>query len=162
MKKMYRNNKTLFILLMIALICIIISSILLFKYFYFGNGQTKYGDRLKGIENVEIKEEKKNEVRDFFAESDKVVSSSMTITGKIIYIKVVFNEKASLVEAESLAVKSLDKFSDEEKNFYDFEFTLYQEANENGDGFRIMGAKNAHGSNLLWNNNNATTTVDGN
>ena len=160
MKKMFRENKTLFILLMIALVCIIISFILLFKYFYFGNGQSKYGDRLKGIESVTITEEKKSDVKTFLEENEKVTSASVGITGKIVYIKINFTEKASLPEAESLAVKSLEKFSDEEKNFYDFSFTLYQEANENGDGFRIMGAKNVNGSNLVWNNNNATTTVD--
>ena len=160
MKKMFRENKTLFILLMIALVCIIISFILLFKYFYFGNGQSKYGDRLKGIESVTTTEEKKSDVKTFLEENEKVTSASVGITGKIVYIKINFTEKASLPEAESLAVKSLEKFSDEEKNFYDFSFTLYQEANENGDGFRIMGAKNVNGSNLVWNNNNATTTVD--
>ena len=82
----------------------------------------------------------------------------MAITGKIVYIKINFNESASLVEAESVAVKALDNFSDSEKAFYDFEFTLAQAATDKTEGFKIMGAKNVNGSNLVWNNNNATTS----
>ena len=78
------------------------------------------------------------------------------IPSNTIYIKINFNEKATLVEAQSIAVKSLEKFTEDEKKFYDFEFTLYQESTEQKEGFRIMGAKNVNGSNLVWNNNNAT------
>ena len=160
MKKMYKENKTLFIILLVALICIIISGALLFKYFYFGNGQTKYGDRLKGIEEVSITDEHKDEIVKSIEEDEKVINANLLVTGKIIYIKINFDNKATLPEAQSVAVKSLDKFSDTEKGFYDIQYTLYQEANEDGNGFRIMGAKNVNGTNLVWNNNNATTTKD--
>jgi cell division protein YceG involved in septum cleavage len=161
MKKLYDSNRTLFILISIALVCILISVVLLFKYFYFGNGETKYGDRLDGIENVQISDADISDIKSNI-ESNKLVSSaSVNVTGKIVYIKINFKESASLVEAESVAVKSLDKFSESEKAFYDFEFTLYQDATEKTEGFRIMGAKNVNGSNLVWNNNNATSSSDG-
>ena len=157
MKKLYNENRTLFIILTIAIVCIFISLVLLLKYFYFGNGQTKYGDRLQGIENVKIDDNKINDVKSSIQLEDKVSSVSMNVNGKIIYIKINFNNNATLVEAQSIAVKSLEKFSDDEKKFYDFEFTLYQDSTEQKEGFRIMGAKNVNGSNLVWNNNNATT-----
>lgn len=160
MKKLYKENRTLFILIIIALSCILISLILLFKYFYFGNGSSKYGDRLDGIENVSISDETENKVKDTIDSNKLVSSSSINIAGKIIYIKITFNDTASLVEAKSIAVKSLDEFSDAEKAYYDFEYTLYQEASDKVEGFRIMGAKNVNGSNLVWNNNNATSSSD--
>ena len=46
------------------------------------------------------------------------------------------------------------------ENFYDFEFTLKQNATEKTEGFLIMGAKNVNGSNLVWNNNNSTSEED--
>ena len=55
MKKAISNNKAIFLMITIILICAVLSIILLFKYFYFGNGGTKYGDRLDGIEEVEIR-----------------------------------------------------------------------------------------------------------
>ena len=160
MKKMYNENRTLFIILMIALVCILISFILLFKYFYFGNGQSKYGDRLQGIETVEINNNRIDEIKNNISQDPIVSSINIDIIGKIIYTKIIFNESATLVEAESVAVKSLELFTDDEKNYYDFEFTLYQDSTEQKEGFRIMGAKNVNGSNLVWNNNNATTSEE--
>ena len=46
-----------------------------------------------------------------------------------------------LEEAEGVALKSLDEFSDEEKAFYDFNFTLKQNSTENSDGFIINDRK---------------------
>lgn len=157
-KKFWQENKVLATMTFIIIVCIIICVALLLKYFYFGNGGTKYGDRLDGIENVMITEDKKNEVKEALEAAEIVDSAKVEITGKIVYTRIVFGEKATLVEAESLAVKALDYFSDEEKGFYDFSFTLIQEASANNEGFKIMGAKNVNGSNLVWNNNNVDTT----
>lgn len=159
MKKLYYENKTLFIVLAVAIGCILISFILLLKYFYFGNGQTKYGDRLQGIETVKIDDNRINDIKSSIQMEDKVSSVNINISGKIIYTKIIFNSSATLVEAESIAVKSLEKYSEEEQKYYDYEFTLYQDSTEEKEGFRIMGAKNVNGSNLVWNNNNATTTT---
>ena len=160
MKKILKENRTLFILMIVAIVCIVVSVLLLFKYFYFGNGGSNYGDRLEGIENVVISDDKKREVSSKIEENNLVDSATTTVTGKRVDIRIVFNEKASLVDAEGVALKSLDNFSDEEKAFYDFEFTLKQNATEKTEGFLIMGAKNVNGSNLVWNNNNSTSEED--
>ena len=160
MKKILKENRTLFILMIVAIVCIVVSVLLLFKYFYFGNGGSNYGDRLEGIENVRISDDKQREVSSKIEENTLVDSATTTVTGKRVDIRIVFNEKASLVDAEGVALKSLDNFSDEEKAFYDFEFTLKQNATEKTEGFLIMGAKNVNGSNLVWNNNNSTSEED--
>ena len=160
MKKYLKENRTLFILLTVAAACIVISTILLFKYFYFGNGGSKYGNRLDGIESVEIKKDKQEEVVSKIKEDKLVENATILITGKRVDIKIVFNDSTNLTDAKGVAVKSLDSFSDEEKSFYDFEYTLKQEATEKAEGFLIMGAKNVKGSNLVWNNNNSTTSSE--
>lgn len=161
MKKLYHENKTLFVLLTVALVCIVLSIILLFKYFYFGNGETKYGNRLDGIESVTISDDALSDAESKIKDNKLVSNATVKVTGKIVYIKITFDVAASLVEGESVAVKSLDYFTEAEKAFYDFNYTLYQESTSDKDGFIIMGAKNVNGSNLVWNNNNATTSSDG-
>lgn len=160
MKKFFKENKTLFILMVVAIVCIIVSIVLLFKYFYFGNGGSNYGDRLEGIENVRINDDKQQEIAAQIDSNPIVEKSSVIITGKRIDIRIVFDEKATLIDAQGVALKSLDNFSDEEKSYYDFEFTLKQEATEKTEGFLIMGAKNVNGTNLVWNNNNSTSEED--
>ncbi len=160
MKKFLKENKTLTILFIIAVICVVVSITLLFKYFYFGNGGSKYGTRLEGIENVTINENKKNDVIKNIESSEKVEKASMTINGKRIDIKIVFTSDTNLTEAENIAVLALDNFSNEEKAFYDFEFTIKQEATETTEGFLLMGAKNVNGTNLVWVNNNSSTSKE--
>jgi len=144
-------------MLLIIITCVIVSVFLLLKYFYFGNGSSKYGDRLDGIENVMITDEKKMNVVNKLKEDKKVLDAKVTVTGKIIYIRIVFNAGTHLDDAKSIAVKSLEEFSDEEMKFYDLNFTLKSDATDSVDGFTIMGAKNVNGSNLVWNNNNAVS-----
>ena len=160
MKKYLKENKTLAVLLIIAVVCIVISITLLFKYFYFGNGGSKYGTRLEGIENVTISDESKNNTIKNLETTEKVEKASMTINGKRIDIKIVFKSDATLTEAQNIALLSLDNFTEEEKAFYDFEFTIKQEATETAEGFLLMGAKNVNGTNLVWVNNNSSTSKE--
>ena len=160
MKKFLKENKTLLILMIIAIVCIVVSILLLFKYFYFGNGGSKYGTRLEGIEKVQITETKQSEIVTKLEENDIVEKANITIIGKRIDIRLVFTSKATLEDAKNIAVKALENFSEDELKFYDVEFTLKQEEAEKVEGFLIMGAKNVNGSNLVWNNNNKTTSEE--
>ena len=160
MKKFLKENKTLTILFLIAVICIVVSVVLLFKYFYFGNGGSKYGSRLEGIENVTITDESKNNTINNIESNEKVEKVSITINGKRVDIKIIYTSDATLTEAQNIAVLSLDNFSDSEKAFYDFEFTIKQEATETTEGFLLMGAKNVNGTNLVWVNNNSSTSKE--
>lgn len=156
-KKFYQNNRVFVILMSIVLVCIIIMSICLISYFYGGKDSSVYGERLDGIESVKIEESRQNELEKKIDESSLIDSSNITVTGKIVYVKINFVDTASLVEAQGKALEILDEFSDEEKKIYDFHFTLKQKKNENGSGFIISGAKNVNGTNLVWNNNNEVT-----
>lgn len=144
-------------MLLIIIACIGVSIGLLLKYFYFGNGGSKYGDRLDGIEAVLIADDKKNEVANSLKEEKNVKDATVTVTGKIIYIRIAFEAGADLETSKSIAVKSLEQFSEDEKKFYDVNFTLVSDKTDNSDGFTIMGAKNVNGTNLVWNNNNAVS-----
>ena len=109
---------------------------------------------MDGIDKVAITDSKRLDVEAKAKESKGVSNAEVLVTGKIIYIRISFDTTVSLVDAQSTAVKLLEEFSDEEKNFYDIQFTLVQDATDNSAGFKIMGAKNVNGLNLVWNNNN--------
>ena len=159
MKKFIRNNKAICFMVLIIIACIGISVALLLKYFYFGNGGSKYGDRLDGIEAVEINDTKKESLVNSIKEGKNVDDAKVLVSGKIIYIRIAFEAGADLDTSKSIAVKSLEQFSEEEKKFYDVHFTLVSEKTDTNEGFTIMGAKNVNGTNLIWNNNN--TVSDG-
>lgn len=141
-------------MILIIIACVGISAALLLKYFYYGNGGSKYGDRLDGIELITISDDKKNSVVEDIKQRKNVKDAKVEVSGKIIYIRIAFNAGADLDTSKAIAVKTLEQFSDEEKAFYDVHFTLVSEKNEVSDGFTIMGSKNVNGTNLIWGNNN--------
>ena len=158
MRKAISNNKAIFLMITIILICAVLSIILLFKYFYFGNGGSKYGDRLDGIEEVLITDSDKENVINTLKESEDIEDCSVLVTGRIIYIKIVFTPGYDLTSAKSEAAKTIDMFSDDKKAYNDFSFTIESADAEDAEGFLLMGAKNKNGTNLVWNNNNTTVT----
>lgn len=156
-KRFYNEHRVFSILMAIAIVCIILMATVLIKCFYNGNSSGKYGERLEGIEAVEINSSKVGDIESKIISEKTVKSAKITITGKIVYFDIKFENEVSLVEAQSVAQKSLDNFSNEEKGFYDFHFTLKKDATNQSDGFLISGAKNKNGSGLVWNNNNPVT-----
>ncbi len=152
-KRFYKEHRVFTILMSIVIVCLILIVTVLVQIFYFGNGNDKYGERLEGIENVRISESKENDYEKNMVATKKVKKCDLKVTGRIIYITMQFEENVELQEAKNIAQKSLEKFSDEEKAFYDFDFTLKKNTTDKVEGFLISGAKNKNGSGLSWNNN---------
>ncbi len=153
LKKIYRENRVLVILLSVVIICFVIILIALFKYFYIGDNNMR-GDRLDDAANVPIKEERLTDLTMELKENVEVISSAeISPSGNTFYFTLYFQPEVTLEEAKTLASKTLDEFSTEEKAVYDFQFALRQEATENSDGFKIDGARNAEGAGtIVWGN----------
>lgn len=158
-KKFYREHRVFTILMAIILVCVIIISTILIQCFYIGKGTDKYGDRLDGIEEHEISDAKISDYENNLANNDKVKTADLIIEGRIIYIKVTYEDNCSLEEAESIAAKSLENFSEDEQGFYDFNITLEKNATKTSDGFLISGAHNRNGNGISWNNNREVTST---
>lgn len=156
-KKFYSEHRVFSILMAIVIVCIILMATVLIQCFYVDGDKGKYGDRLEGIENVKLSSSKLDEIETKILAEKNIKVATIKVTGRIVYLDISFDTPASLVEAQSVALKSLDNFSEEEKEFYDFHFTLKQSATEQSDGFLISGAKNRNGSGLVWNNTKTTT-----
>ena len=132
-KKIYRENRVLVILLSVVIICFVIILI---------------------ATNVPIKEERLTDLTMQLKENVEVISSAeISPSGNTFYFTLYFQPEVTLEEAKTLASKTLDEFSTEEKAVYDFQFALRQEATENSDGFKIDGARNAEGAGtIVWGN----------
>jgi len=151
-KDLWGKNKVTIVLWLILIICLIAIIVVTLTYFI-GGSSSVYGDRLKDIDKYPISDTFKNEYISSL-ESDEIVSDvNINISGRVVYISISFNADTSLEDAKNKANASLESFSEELLSYYDINFTLKCEATENSDGFTILGAKNANGSGLVWNNN---------
>lgn len=155
LKKLYKKNKVMFILTSIAIACILIIIIGLFMSFYNKNGTSKYGDRLDGIENVKITDKFKKSLVDFYEDDENVKSASVDVSGKIIYIVIDVNSGVKVADAQSIASKGLEEFSDDELEFYDLQFILTSSDEKDSKTYPTMGYKNNSNSKIVWINRNA-------
>lgn len=118
-----------------------------------------YGNRLDGIENVEITDKKEKEVIEFIKEDENITDASIRIQGKIINIIIKAKDKKNTVEKmEEKGTKIIEKFSEEEIKFYDFQFFIKnEEANYN-----LMGYKNKKSEEISWVNDVIVSEVEDN
>lgn len=156
-KNLWVENRVLFVLFIVVIICLLIMLTVCINYF-FGTSKSNYGDRLEGIQEVQISDDLKNEFISKMKEDELVDDIHFTVKGKIIYITLSFKPNVTLVEAQSKALSSLMIFEQKYLDFYDFHYTLKSEKTDTSAGFLIMGSKNVNGSGLVWNNNTEVQT----
>ena len=160
LKKIWQENSILFVLLFILIACIIAISVVVVTYFV-GDSSSKYGDRLDGIEDYPFEEDTQNEIISKIEENEIVEDATIRVSGKIIYITITFVPETTLVEGQSIALSSLDYFSEETLSFYDLEYMIKADATEETEGFQIIGAKNVSGTGgIVWKNNTEFETEE--
>ena len=152
LKELWGNNKVLIILGVILLGCVIAIVCVTFSFFMNSNNSV-YGNRLDNIKDVPVTDSDKKVIVEKLEENEMVSNAKVDVRGKIIYITITFASDTTILDAESKAAQSLQDISDEILKLYDVMYTLKCDASENSEGWIILGARNASGSGLNWNNN---------
>lgn len=149
-KDLILRHKLLTLICFLALIVVVILISVFFNMFV--GGSSKYGNRLRGIEDVTITSKEKKEVVSFLEEKDTVSEASVRVQGKIVYINIVFTRETSLDKAKAIATETLALFEDEEKEFYDYGYFLTQVEVEDKEnkGYIVTGTKNAKLESITW------------
>ena len=152
LKKMWNENRILFVLFLILIVCFIAICLVVFSYFI-GSNKSVYGNRLNG--EVKISDKQEKDYIDALKSGDMVSDVTWRKGVRTIFITIKFNDKASLVEAESKAVASLEKIEEKILKYYDINFIIMQDkvSGDETKGFTIMGSSNVNGSGVVWSNN---------
>lgn len=150
MKKFWKENRVLFALIIILIVCFVAICSVGVSYFV-GSHKSIYGDRL--VDKVEIKDTEKKEYLSKLKEEKLIEKADFRVSIRTIYIDIEFVSEATLVEAQSKAEASLENLSEEILKYYDVNFILTKEKTDKDSGFTIMGAKNSNGNGVSWNNN---------
>lgn len=131
----------------------------IFISLFFGSGQSKYGNRLEGIEDVKLSSSFLKELEDELSENESVVDANVRLQGKIVYIVYEVNSDVSVDSAKEIASLTLDKFSEEEIAYYDFSYlvkwtivTTNEEEEEIVEIKGIEGTKHPKKESITWSN----------
>lgn len=147
--KFIKRNKNILITVLIILIVLAITGISLYVFLFSGYKNSKYGNRLDGIENVPISEKTIEEVNGIFKEVEGVTNSKYDLSGKICYFIVTVEKGTDPTKVEKVAPTILDKFSDEQKKFYDFQI-LIDDGQEESDKYPVIGSKSVNDEEFNW------------
>lgn len=132
----------------IILLVLLVLLIVLFKTFSVDYSLDEYGDRLDGIEKVEIKKSVSDKLVSEIKDIESVKKVNYRLKGRLVYIEIMFNEDVSIENAKEIAAKSLEYFTDNQKAFYDFEFILTNE--KETEGYPELGSKHKSSDNIVW------------
>lgn len=130
----------------LSVICFLAFAIVVILFYIFCSvfvgGSNVYGNRLDGIEKVELSSGDLKKVKESITASEFVDDAKVRVQGKIVYIDIIYKKEISVDSAKEIASKSLEEFSKEELEFYDFEYILTTTDSDNDDsGFKITGTK---------------------
>ncbi len=150
LKSFYESNRVYVILMGISALCLLLILIAFLYYVLTQDNTSVYGNRLNGIEAVELKKEKLSEIKKSIEENEKVDSSNVRVQGKIVYI-IIYLKEDNVEDGKNIAIKTLDNFNEEELSVYDINFIIdAKEKDEEETKLPIMGYKKSDNTLIGW------------
>ncbi len=145
--KWIKRNIGFSIVICLAIVLLIIMAIIIVDMLV-GGSNNKYGNRLEGIEKVEISNKTYKKVEEELTGSNLVESAETRLQGKIVYTTIVLKSDASVSTAKDLATQSLKNYSEDELKYYDFSFFLKWKGEEKDTV--ITGNKHHNADGISW------------
>ena len=138
LKRFIKQNKRTTIVFIICVIFVILVFVVKLTLFP-SEAKAIYGDRLDGIEAVEITDNQQDKIVDKLKENENVRKASCNIKGRILNVIVTVTDETSLDTAKGLTSLITDQLEDDQKSFYDVQVFI---SKDNDDPkFPIIGYK---------------------
>ncbi len=157
-KKIWNENKVLFFLGIILVICLIVIGVIAIKSFY-----SSCDDAYCNRKVADLRSELPKQIEDKLKENEKVVKTSVLVRNAIIYISTTFKDDVKMDNAKKAMEVILPLFKEEELLTYDLDLTIKTEnySDDGKEGFIIKGARNTNGDgNIVWSNYNINSKED--
>ena len=147
MKNLIKNNKVTAIAFIICVIFVIL--VFAIKLTFFPNeGTAIYGDRLDGIEEVEITEKEQDDIVSALEDRDEVSDASCDIQGRILNVIITVNDDVELDAAKTLTTSITDNLEEDQTTYYDIQVFV---SKDNDDSrFPIIGYKHQNKDEFSW------------
>ncbi|HOZ53987.1 MAG TPA: hypothetical protein PKY25_01470 [Bacilli bacterium] len=148
MKKVFKNNYKLFILLAIIISVIIF----VYVFFYSSHGVSKYGIRTVESEKYQMSNSDKNKLIKEAKELVGVEDTQILYDGKIIRIIITFNNTISITDIQKVFTTITDSIPKKYKSYYDISYFSIK-VNGKTETYPVLGYKNAYEDIIIWESN---------
>ncbi len=142
-----RKNK--FVIIAIGVFLILV--VLVFQIatmFFPEEGTALYGDRLDGIEEVELSNSKLTKIESNLKSDGAVKEADVSVAGKIVEVIITVQDDTSVDTAKALNTKVLDSLSNKDKKFYDIQ--IFVKKDSEATDFPIIGYKHHAKDTFSW------------
>ena len=146
LKKFYQNNRIYCILMIISFVCLVIILASVIGYFFSQTSSSVYGHRLDDNSSYPLDNEL-NEIKNFFNSNEVVKSVNTDTKGRIVYVILEVNKEMANEDIQTICTQSLDKFTKEQKEYYDIQYIVKRE-----DLNPYFGSKSASKTIIAWAN----------
>lgn len=145
--KFIKAHKALWVILGLIILMLIVGLVIFIKLSP-DAGKDSYGNRLAGIENYPISEEKIKTMQTEAEQIEGIQTLSYILNGRRIDLIVKVDAELSKERAIEYANKTLEYFSDEEKAYYDFQIFFKTEGES--EVYPIIGYKHKTSGTYVW------------
>ncbi len=147
MKKFIKNNKLTVITFIICVIFVIIVFAVKLTFFP-DEAKAIYGDRLEGIEEVEITSKEQDNIISKLEEKAEVKKAEVDIKGRILNVIITVNDDVELDAAKALTGTITDTLEKEQTSYYDIQVFVKK---DNDDArYPIIGYKHQDKDTFSW------------
>ena len=138
MKVIKKHKFTTFIILIFIIVVVIIHY--LFNLFFINSGKPEYGNRLDGIEIVELVEKDLSTIKDSIKKNSSVKDVNINVSGRTLDIVISVDDKLSLKDAKKIGQDSYTSLADKQIEYYSVQVFIKKDS-EQQNNFPIIGYK---------------------
>jgi len=147
MKNFIKNNKVTVVAFIICVIFVIL--VFAVKLTFFPNeGTAIYGDRLDGIEEVEITDKQQEDIIKSLEDKDEVKEVSCDIKGRTLNVLITVNDDVELDPAKALTSSITDNLEEDQTSYYDIQVFISKDNDDTR--FPIIGYKHQNKDGFSW------------
>lgn len=136
---------------LIAIVVIFVLAVIILFSIYnsiFLNNSSKYGDRLKGIDEVKVTSNLEKEIKENIKTLDITKSVEIEESGKIINVIALVNDDIEVNKSKEIGNKVIEKLSDKQKKYFDVQIFIKKSSKD--EKFPIIGYKHHNKDNITW------------
>ena len=147
MKNFIKNNKVTVVAFIICVIFVIL--VFALKLTFFPNeGTAIYGDRLDGIEEVEITDKQQEDIIKSLEDKDEVKEVSCDIKGRTLNVLITVNDDVELDPAKALTSSITENLEEDQTSYYDIQVFISKDNDDTR--FPIIGYKHQNKDGFSW------------
>ena len=146
-KNFIKNNKVTVIAFIICVIFVIL--VFALKLTFFPNeGTAIYGDRLDGIEKVEITDSDQKNIIKSLEEKDEVKNADTDIKGRTLNVLITVNDDVELDSSKALTSSVIDNLKKDQTGYYDIQIFISKDNDDTR--YPIIGYKHQDKDEFSW------------